>query len=222
MDNWKDERCVAAEGDFDDATGQVFALLRAMEAGEGVETARAEVVTAVGLGYEADLLRMQLLGRRLESTEAELAGRSGEAAAKMQALETTLAELASISTALDTEWAQLRELPVLLEQHNKCASLAKWRSKLSDDKQANADSVFKLAEATAMAEQLRTSYHFLLHKLSHVATASERLVCIFFVFLSREGYFKPTSPPKKITNSGWGEMTSSNKLVETSAAVAPR
>eukprot|EP00754_Rhynchopus_humris_P036918 Rhum_TRINITY_DN19011_c0_g1::Rhum_TRINITY_DN19011_c0_g1_i1::g.169037::m.169037 len=173
MSDWREERCVAAEEGLEASLEAATRLLAAMESGKDVEAAMADVEEAVATDLDADVARAALMERRLRNIEADLDARQAAADSAEAEATAALRVMDEKNRLLAAEWEELKDLPKMLE--DKPGSLGHWRQKLETSEKLNADLLAQTTQSKNLANDLRTSYHYLLHKLHNVAETSYRL-----------------------------------------------
>eukprot|EP01059_Diplonema_ambulator_P000032 TRINITY_DN10020_c0_g2_i1.p1 TRINITY_DN10020_c0_g2~~TRINITY_DN10020_c0_g2_i1.p1 ORF type:complete len:204 (+),score=92.18 TRINITY_DN10020_c0_g2_i1:34-645(+) len=171
--DWKDERVVLGEDEFDSLIGRMFEVIDKLEKGEeGRKDVLQEEMKAL---EEVDLGRAGLLDAKLKGTEAAIDERISKLGKEeedikrmMQAQEANLAES-------DKHWEEVGQLPELLKKLGGLVDLATWKRKI-DKAEHQKNEVAEQAElARKEVADLRTTFHFLLHKVAYVSSVAERL-----------------------------------------------
>eukprot|EP01063_Lacrimia_lanifica_P015414 TRINITY_DN22186_c0_g1_i1.p2 TRINITY_DN22186_c0_g1~~TRINITY_DN22186_c0_g1_i1.p2 ORF type:complete len:232 (+),score=109.85 TRINITY_DN22186_c0_g1_i1:64-696(+) len=175
VSDWKDERVIVPDDDLDAMCGGLTALINALEGGEGVAEAKAKAAESWAVMEELDYGKAALVEARMEGYENALEARKAATDAEFAKVAEELAGLEPRLAAETALWEEVAGLPALLKKHSERADFALLDARVEKARKENHSAEQLHAQSKAQAEELRASYHLLLHKLSHLSSAAERL-----------------------------------------------
>ncbi|KAJ9450184.1 hypothetical protein DIPPA_20894 [Diplonema papillatum] len=175
--DWRDERVVVAEDDVEVLVKKVFEALNYIEldkTGAELTDLKHDVSQALESMECIDLGKAELVERRIDDAHAELDRQQKEADAAVKAAREV--DFTLKMAEQEADWAEVKELPAMLAKRSGFADLQSWQRTIEKAEKQRDEVGAQATAARLQAEDLRTLFHYLLHKVSHVASSTERLV----------------------------------------------
>ena len=182
--DWRDERVIVAEDEFDSVVSKAMNLITAMQGTDKAITSakKEEVLKGMDNLFSYELNRSKLVESRLNETDKKLEVKSEELVRKLKEAKESLEECKNEIKRQDEE-RKSNKVPDMMKKLGERARLEDWDKRI-EKAVADRDTIkASAASAKAQSEELRLTIHHFLHKLAHLTQTTENLVCILFILI---------------------------------------
>eukprot|EP01065_Artemidia_motanka_P004017 TRINITY_DN11941_c1_g1_i2.p1 TRINITY_DN11941_c1_g1~~TRINITY_DN11941_c1_g1_i2.p1 ORF type:complete len:216 (+),score=92.19 TRINITY_DN11941_c1_g1_i2:94-741(+) len=175
VQDWKDARVVMADEDFDDVVRQCFAAIDAKAKGDEKDGVQQSIDALKDLSGWKDAARVRLMESALTDRDGIVTGRVAAAQGRIEAANAAMAGLTAEAEQLSKEWEEVKEVPALCKQLEGSISAPDWAKRMDRCLEQHSDAKAALRASNSEADEVRCAFHFILHKLAHTVTLSEKL-----------------------------------------------